>query len=164
MLRLGAVVAVGLMALPALGDPPPTEAPAKAAPTGDLATLQGNWKPLSIECAGQPQMTVEQLKQVTTVFDHAEYHLYFVDRGVTPPKVLKLAVANLALDASTTPKSITFEFSEGPFKGQKRHGIYEIAGNQLKMCYGPTDKPKPATFTAPANSGLFLEVWARQTK
>jgi uncharacterized protein (TIGR03067 family) len=87
-----------------------------------------------------------------------------VDRGVTPPKVLKLAVANLTLDPAASPKSIAFEFAEGPLKGQKRHGIYEIAGNQLKLCYGPSDKPKPTTFAAPAGSGLFLEVWARQTK
>ena len=60
------------------------------------------------------------------------------------------------------PKSIAFEFADGPLKGQKRHGIYELAGNQLKLCYGPADKPKPTEFKAPANSGYFLETWARQ--
>ena len=38
--------------------------------------------------------------------------------------------------------TIEFTFAEGPFKGQRRHGIYELAGNQLKMCYGPADKPR----------------------
>lgn len=169
MLRLGIIVVVLSVCEARAQTPPPAqvEPPAKppqAAPTGDLATLQGNWKPLSIECAGQPQMSVEQLKQVTTVFDHAEYHLYYVNRSVSPPKPLKLAVANLKLDETTSPKSISFEFSEGRLKGQKLHGIYEIAGNELKMCYGPADKSKPTTFAAPAASGLFLEVWARQTK
>jgi hypothetical protein len=32
----------------------------------------------------------------------------------------------------------------------------------LKMCYAPSDKPKPIEFKAPANSGYFLETWARQ--
>jgi uncharacterized protein (TIGR03067 family) len=56
------------------------------------------------------------------------------------------------------------EFAAGPLKGQKRHGIYEIAGDQLKLCYGPIDKPRPTTFTAPPNSGYFLEIWGKQPK
>lgn len=158
MLRLGVLVAglCGLAGLSAAG---------ADTPTGDLATLQGNWKPLSIEFEGKPQATAEQMKQMTSVFDNAEYHLYFVDKSKdNQPKVLKLAVANVALDAATTPKSISFEFAEGPLKGQKRHGIYQVTGNELKMCYGPVEKPKPAKFEAPANSGLFLEVWAKQAK
>lgn len=166
MLRLGVVVAVGLMATPALGDPPPAEVPPKPVSLGDLATLQGNWKPLSIVFEGENmgKQKPEVLQQLTSVFDKAEYHLYFVDKATPMPRVLKLAVANLILDHTTTPKSISFEFAEGKLKGQKRHGIYEISGNELKMCYGEADKPRPTKFEAPAKSGLYLEVWARQTK
>jgi uncharacterized protein (TIGR03067 family) len=131
----------------------------------DLTLLQGNWKPLQCEYQGTPQMPADLMKQVTVVFDKNEYYLYFVDKGKDgQPKVLRLALANIALDPSTSPKTITFEFADGPFKGQKRHGIYELAGNQLKLCYGPTDKPKPAEFKAAPNSGCFLETWARQVK
>lgn len=131
-------------------------------PPGDLGSVQGNWKPLQVEFEGKAQMSAEEMKKVTVVFDQSEYHLYFADKDVTPPKVLKLAVMNVTLDESTKPKSITFEYAAGPLKGQKRHGIYELAGNQLKLCYGPGDKPKPTTFAAPEKSGYFLEVWARQ--
>lgn len=131
-------------------------------PPGDLGTLQGNWKPLQVEFEGKAQMSAEEMKKITTVFDQAEYHLYFADKDTTPPKVLKLAVMNVALDETTKPKSISFEYASGPLKGQKRHGIYEVAGNQLKLCYGPGDKPKPTTFAAPKDSGHFFEVWARQ--
>lgn len=165
MSRLGAVLAVGVLAWPVLGDPPP-EAPPKPAPTGDLAMLQGNWKPLSITFEGESmgKQKPEVLRQLTAVFDHAEYHLYFVDRATPTPRVLKLAIANLTLDPTTTPKSVTFEFATGEYKGQKRHGIYEVSGNELKMCYGKVNQPKPTKFDAPAKSGLYLEVWARQTK
>ena len=131
-------------------------------PPGDLGAVQGNWKPLQVEFEGKAQMSAEEMKKITTVFDLSEYHLYFADKDVTPPKVLKLAVMNVTLDESTKPKSITFEYASGPLKGQKRHGIYELAGNQLKLCYGSADKPKPAAFAAPEKSGHFLEVWARQ--
>jgi uncharacterized protein (TIGR03067 family) len=132
-------------------------------PADDLAALQGNWKPLQCDHEGMPQMPPELMKQVTAVFDKREYYLYFVDKDKDgKPKPLRLALANVTLDQSTTPKSITFEFAEGPFKGDKRHGIYELAGNQLKLCYGPADKPRPTEFKSPANSGYFLETWARQ--
>jgi uncharacterized protein (TIGR03067 family) len=132
-------------------------------PADDLASLQGNWKPLQCEFEGTPQMPADVMKQVTVVFDKNEYHLYFVDHGKDgQPKVLRLALANIALDQTTNPKSITFEFAEGPFKGQKRHGIYELAGNQLKMCYGAVDKPKPTEFKSAPKSGYFLETWARK--
>ena len=132
-------------------------------PADDLAALQGNWKPLHCEREGVSQMTPDVMKQVTVVFDKNEYYLYFKDKdGNGQPKAIVLAVLNISLDSTTTPRSIFFEFKDGPLKGQKRHGIYELAGNQLKMCYAPADKPKPTEFKAPANSGYFLETWARQ--
>jgi uncharacterized protein (TIGR03067 family) len=156
MVRLGAVLA-GLVAVvgPAVGHDP--------APSDDLALLQGNWKPLSIKFEDKDQMaTAADLQKVTAVFDKTEYHLYYADKAVNPPKVLKLAVANVVLDPNATPKVIEFTFAAGPLQGQKCHGIYELAGNQLKLCYGPADKPRPAGFNAPVKSGYFLEVWAKQ--
>ena len=160
MLRVAlAIVGMGVAAFCALS--------ARAAdpkPADDLASLQGNWKPLQCEYEGSPQMPADVMKQVTAVFDKNEYFLYFVDKGRDgQPKVLRLAHASVGLDTTTGPRSITFEFADGPLKGQKRHGIYEIAGNQLKLCYGPADKPRPTDFKAPPKSGYFLETWARKT-
>jgi uncharacterized protein (TIGR03067 family) len=122
-------------------------------PADDLAVLQGNWKPLECKLEETPQMTTEQMKQVTAVFDKNERFLYFVDRDKEgKPDVLLLAQTAVILDSKTSPKSITFE------------GIYEIAGNQLKLCYGPSDRPRPTEFKAPAGSGYFLETWVRQAK
>ena len=104
-------------------------------------------------------MTAEEMKKVTVVFDQSEYHLYFKEAGKEP---IKLALMTVALDPTTSPKTVTFEFAAGPLKGQKRHGIYEVAGNELKLCYGPVEKPRPSQFAAPDKSGYFLEVWAKQ--
>lgn len=152
-----AVGVVGLVAAGAAQNPPPEPPPA------DLTSLQGNWKPLSILFEGKAQMTADEMKKVTSVFDQAEYHLYYADKAKEPPTVLKLAVMTVTLDPSTSPKSIAFEFAAGALKGQKRHGIYELTGNELKLCYGPAERPKPGQFAAPAGSGYFQEVWARQT-
>ena len=133
--------------------------PPSSTPPGDLGAVQGYWKPLSVEFEGKPQMSADEMKKITAVFDQTEYHLYYKDAGKEP---LKLALMSVAMDGSTTPKTIAFEFAAGPLKGQKRHGIYELAGNQLKVCYGPVEKPRPASLAAPDKSGYFLEVWARQ--
>lgn len=160
MLR-AAVLGVMCMTTAALADPP-------AAPAGtDLEKLQGYWKPLQCETEGKAMMPTDIMKQVTVVFDKSEYFLYFKDSKTDKegkPIVLRLALANVALDPTTAPKTIAFEFAEGQLKGKKSHGIYELSGNQLKMCYGPAEKPKPTKFESPANSGYFLETWARQQK
>ena len=157
MLRVCALMGVFGMATLVLADPP------AATPVGDLDKLQGYWKPLQCEYEGKAQMPADIMKQVTVVFDKSEYHLYFKDKEPDKegkPIILRLAKAETTLDPAT--KSITFVFADGPLKGKKSHGIYELAGNQLKMCYGSVDKPKPTKFESNANSGYFLETWARK--
>jgi uncharacterized protein (TIGR03067 family) len=136
-------------------------------PADDLTALQGYWKPLQCEFQGVAQMTADEMTQITAVYDKSEYHLYFKekegDKG-GKPRVYRVALANVELDPTTSPKSITFVVADGPFKGQRRHGIYELAGNQLRLCYGPSERPKPTEFKSPASSGYFLETWARQVK
>ena len=76
MLRFAAVACVLVFVNGSPADPPPA---------GPLDPLQGYWKPLQVEFEGKPQMTAEQMKQVTVVIENAEYHLYFVDRTQTSP-------------------------------------------------------------------------------
>jgi len=133
--------------------------------SNDLAALQGQWKPLHCEYEGRSQMTPEVMKQITAVYDQSDYYLYFIDKGRDgKSRPIVLATVQVTLDPTTQPKGILFEFKDGPLKGQKRHGIYELAGNQLKLCYGPVDRPRPKEFQAPAGSGYFLETWARQLR
>ena len=167
MLRVGVMLGVLCLTTPVMADPPPATTPVSTPLAGDLAKLQGYWKPLQCELEGKGLMPNEIKKQVTVVFDKSEYFLYFKDSKIGKdgkPIVFRLALAKITLDESTSPKSITFEFATGELKGNKRHGIYELAGNQLKMCYGPVEKPKPTKFESPAGSGYFLETWARQVK
>lgn len=161
MFRVGALMSVLTFGTVAFADPP------AAAPASDLDKLQDYWKPLQCDFEGKPQMPTEVMKQVTVVFDKSEYHLYFKDTKIGADGkavVFRLAKAIVTLDTATAPKSITFEFADGPLKGKKCHGIYEVSGNQLKLCYGSADSPKPTRFESPAKSGYFLETWARQVK
>ena len=163
MLRVCALMGVFGMATMLMANPPVAAPVAPVA--SDMDKVQGYWKPLQCDFEGKPQMPADLMKQVTVVFDKHEYHLYFKDKELDKngkPIILRLALANVALDPTT--KTITFEFADGPLKGKKSHGIYELAGNQLKMCYGSADKPRPTKFESAANSGYFLETWVRQVK
>ena len=73
-------------------------------------------------------------------------------------KALRLFVADFRPEDAT--RTFELEVREGQRKGLKVHGIYEAAGSQLKICYGPVDKPRPTKFEAPAGSGFFNEVWS----
>lgn len=158
MLRFALVTAVAVVQLGRVGAEPPAPGPVvPASASGPLEAVQGYWKPLSIQFEGKPQMSADELKTITGVFDGAEYHLYYKKAGADP---LKLARAAVALDPAT--KVITFEYAMGPLKGHKRHGIYEVVGGELRLCYGPADKARPAKFDAPDKSGYFLEVWGKQ--
>lgn len=163
MHRLGvaAVVACGLAGGAAAVEPPVGIVPAAApAPTGDLAALQGYWKPLAMRHDGEPvTKTADELRKLTAVVEGDEFHLYFKAPDKGP---LKLARTRLTLNPDANPKTFALEYQFGPLKGQRRHGIYEVAGNELRLCYGPTDRPPPAQFAAPAGSGYFNEVWAKQ--
>ena len=80
-------------------------------------------------------------------------------------KAVLLAMSAVELTATPNgPKTIEFTFLDGALKGKKRHGIYELSGDTLKLCYGPSDKPRPTAFASPAGSGYFNEVWTRERK
>jgi uncharacterized protein (TIGR03067 family) len=162
MLRVCAVMGVLSMSTLVMADPP------AAPPATDLARVQGYWKPLQCDYEGRPQMPTKPkdlMNQVTVVFDANEYHLYFKDSRLdedNKPIIMRLALAKVVLDESTSPKTIAFEFKDGSLKGKKCHGIYELAGKQLKMCYCTSDRPKPTKFESPAGSGYFNETWFLQ--
>ena len=161
MLRVLVMLGVLGMTTLVLADPP------AASTENDLDRLQGTWMPLQCEVEGKAQMPDKLKEQVRVVFDKNEYHLYFKDSKLGKdgkPVVLRLALANVTLDSTTSPKTIQFEFADGQLKGKKSHGIYEVAGNQLRMCYGSVEKPKPTKFESPAGSGYFVETWVRFEK
>jgi uncharacterized protein (TIGR03067 family) len=133
-------------------------------PGDDLAALQGNWTPLQCEYKGVPQVPPEKMKQITGVYDKDNYFLYFVDRSQGGTPDIQRTEFKITLEQNSNPKRITFEFLEGALKGVKRHGIYELAGNQLKLCLCSTDQPCPTEFKSTPANGCFLETWARKQR
>jgi uncharacterized protein (TIGR03067 family) len=68
------------------------------------------------------------------------------------------------LGADKKPKTIDITDTEGPFKGRKVLGIYEVDGDEFRICYHPAGKERPKDFTASAGSGNNSHVWKREKK
>ena len=64
--------------------------------------------------------------------------------------------ATIKVDSSKTPKEIDLTFTTGENKGKTVKGIYKIAGDDLTICRGLTEKEaRPTEFAAPVDSGLL---------
>ena len=121
----------------------------------EMALFDGEWTMVSGERAGMalPEDLVQGAKRVakdgeTTVTIGGSTFL----------------TAKYTIDPSKKPKSIDYMLSDGPNKGKKQLGIYEIAGDTLKFCFAGPGAERPTDFTAKADSGRTLSVWKRATK
>ena len=134
-------------------------APAFAA---DVKPWDGHYQPSSIKFDDAEQLLEADAKtRMTLVVKDGEYRMFW-HKDTTTELHVRLFTADLTLDA--TAKSFSLSIKDGQKKGQLLHGIYEQTKDELKLCYAPTDKPRPTTFTAAKGSGCFLEVWTTSKK
>jgi uncharacterized protein (TIGR03067 family) len=121
----------------------------------EMAQLEGEWSMASGEADGfkLPEDYARTGKRtakdgVTTVM--------FGDR--------LFFAANYTIDPAKKPKSIDYQFTEGPTKGKTQLGIYELDGDTVKFCFASPGKERPTDFTADAGSGRTSSVWKRVKK
>ena len=72
--------------------------------------------------------------------------------------------ATFTVDASKSPKTIDYDVKDGPSKGKKQLGIYELNGDTLKFCFAEPDQPRPDSFETKAGDGRTLSVWKKAAK
>jgi uncharacterized protein (TIGR03067 family) len=118
----------------------------------DLAKFQGEWSMVSGLADGQamPNALLATAKRVckddeTTV-------------TVSGQLILK---AKFTIDPTKTPKSIDYQATDGPTKGRKHLGIYEVEKDSLKFCFGSPDAERPTTFESKPGDGRTFSVWKR---
>lgn len=121
----------------------------------DLAILEGEWLMLSGQIDGE-KMPEELLKEMLRVAKDGE-------TTVTMSGKVFLK-AKYTIDPTKRPKTIDYAFSEGPTKGKKSLGIYEIEGDTVKFCFSRPDMDRPTDFTSKEGSGRTLSVWKRKMK
>src|SRR5262245_61569483 len=145
-------VVLGILALGAAGVLVPRALADKdAKPADGKASLDGTWV------------------AVTTIKDGAELakennKVTSKDSTFTMIKGDKELKGKVQIDATKKPATIDIEVTEGDEKGKSSSGIYELAGDDLKICLGLQGTPRPTEFDGKAGSGCILVTLKREKK
>jgi uncharacterized protein (TIGR03067 family) len=68
------------------------------------------------------------------------------------------------IDATKTPKAIDITVIEGSGKGTTSLGVYEVKGDELRICVAMPGKDRPAAVASKEGSGLTLVTLKRVKK
>jgi uncharacterized protein (TIGR03067 family) len=120
----------------------------------DLKKLEGSWTLASGVDDGK-KVSAKRLEGARLTFE-GENHT--VEMGGKTYK------GTHKLDATKKPKTIDITDTDGPFKGKTVLGIYQLKGDQFRICYAPPGKDRPEDFKAKAGSGHRSHVWKREKK
>lgn len=118
----------------------------------DAKAIQGNWKPVTAELAGQP-MAQAVLQTISMKLEQGKYEVIadgHPDRGT------------YTLEASTKPKGMTVTGAEGPNQGKVFPCIYELKGDTLRICYDLSGAKRPTEFKSVAGTKLYLVTYQRK--
>jgi uncharacterized protein (TIGR03067 family) len=121
----------------------------------DYQRLSGTWKLVSAVEDGKevPENDVKKTRLVTdgdkfTITGDAEL-------GTS-------ASGTFTIDPTQKPKAVDSIQNDGPNKGKKILGIYEIIDdNNKRACWAPLGKERPTEFASKPGSGHLLQVWKR---
>jgi uncharacterized protein (TIGR03067 family) len=120
----------------------------------ELEKLQGQWDVIFLE--------VEGLALVASTFSGAR--IVIQGNKFTSIAMGATYVGRIELDATTDPKTFNMKFAEGPEKGNTNFGIYELEGDNWKICLTMTGGPPPTQFVTTPGSGQALELLQRETR
>ena len=118
----------------------------------DAKAVQGSWKPVKAELAGQP-MTDAVLKSISLKLDNGKYEVFVGDK---PDR------GTYTLDSATKPKSMTITGTEGPNRGKTFPAIYELKGETLRICYDLSGTKRPTEFKSIAGTQFYLVTYNRK--
>jgi uncharacterized protein (TIGR03067 family) len=118
----------------------------------DYAKLEGTWRVVSLEVEGV-KIPEETIKDSRLIIKGKEF---------TMKEKIATYRGSLIIDPSKKPTTIDLKFTEGPEKGNTSLGIYELEGDDLKLCLTVTAKDRPTEFAAKPKSGHGFEVLKRE--
>ena len=118
----------------------------------DVGPLQGGWTMVLVFINGE-ELPADQVKSGELIIEDDQYRAKLGANAST---------STIKVDSSKTPKEIDLTYTAGDQKGKTVKGIYKMAGDDLTICRGLTEKEaRPTEFAAPVDSGLLLVIWKR---
>jgi uncharacterized protein (TIGR03067 family) len=123
----------------------------------ELETLQGTWGLVSAKQDGK-NLPEDAVKKTKITFKNDIYVF---------PDASGIATSHegiIKVDPSKKPKWMDSKATNDAAKGKLSLGIYEIAGDDYKVCFAPPGKDRPKEFSSKPGSGHILQVWKRAKK
>jgi uncharacterized protein (TIGR03067 family) len=117
----------------------------------DLDKLQGSWTIVTLEIDGveMPAAAPGGSKIVVKGDRFTTFSMGATYNGT------------IALDPAERPKSFDLKFTAGPEKGNTSLGIYELDGDNWKICLTVAGNARPSAFATAPGSGHALETLRR---
>ena len=125
---------------------------AAAKPANDLAKLQGEWL-MSTGVADGFELPDEMKRNFKRVCKGNELTVMNGEQVIMK--------ATITLDQTKSPRTIDYESTEGPTKGKKLLGIYELNGDTFKSCFGAPDEARPGEFKSESGDRRTFSMWTR---
>jgi uncharacterized protein (TIGR03067 family) len=128
----------------------------------DKEQLQGTWLARTAERNGKVIFKVifekKEDNNLIWVFDGNKVTMLH-EKGADPADDWK---ASFKLNTGKNPKEIEFKVEQGVNEGQTLLGIYELKGEELKLCIGSPQSKRPAKFATTKNDNFVVWVLQRQ--
>lgn len=119
----------------------------------DRKLMAGTWRVLSIERDGK-KTTAEQLEKTRSIIN--------VDGSAMVQREGKTIIkGNFKIDPTKKPKQSEATYTEGELKGKTVLGIYEVDGENMRICYALPGKERPTEFSSKEGSGHVLLTYKR---
>jgi uncharacterized protein (TIGR03067 family) len=122
------------------------------AAANDIAKLQGEWAMKSGVADGF-ELPEDMARNFKRICKGNELSVMNGDQLIMK--------ANITIDQTKSPKTIDYEVIEGPTKGNKHLGIYELNGDTFKSCFGAPDAPRPKEFKSESGDRQTFSIWNR---
>ena len=120
----------------------------------DLKAMEGTWAVTALEIGGM-KIPEDDNKKVNAklVVKDGKYTVYFDEKPYT--------TGTIKLDAGKSPKHIDAIAADGPTKDKVMPGIYQIAGDTMKVCFGEPSKERPTAFSTKEKTAQMLLSYKR---
>jgi len=121
----------------------------------EFEKLQGTWDVVSVEEGGK-KLPAEKTRGWTLTVKGESYTFRAGEQVIE---------GIYKLDPASKPRTLNAERTIGEDKGKTLHGIYDLAGDELKMCFSlPGADKRPTAFTTGEGGGHRLYVFSRAKK
>ncbi len=72
--------------------------------------------------------------------------------------------ATIKADTGRKPHTLDISYESGPDKGKTIRGVYEVRGDELRICHGDATRERPDEIASKKGSGYNVGVWKRLKK